>query len=293
MAYQPHVRGTVNAANSSAVALGTSATFTGTFVDISLYDGISVLVDGTAGSPAPGTLQMQFSHDGSTVHRSVDITVADVAATPPRTLGTIAQFFRVIYTNGGSVAQSTFDLQTMFHVGFVRLVSRLDSAVGDDEDVQNVRAFLGGLDVLAGAYKNVSMAASTNDSGTYNAIQVATGARPSQLPGRVAVRIVTDAISLSTLEYTVTAGKTLYITDLLVTIEQSANNLGQLLVRDGTTVAGPIVLPFFVADPGAGSTSVTTVTHSFVEPLEFTAGVFWEEANGTLTMSGVMLGYEE
>jgi hypothetical protein len=104
---------------------------------------------------------------------------------------------------------------------------------------------------------------------------------------------VTNAITLDTLEYTVTSGKTLYITDLLVTVENAANALGTLLVRDGTTVAGPVVLPFFIPDPGAGSTSVTTVSHSFVEPLEFSAGVYWEESNGTLTMSGVMIGYEE
>jgi hypothetical protein len=104
---------------------------------------------------------------------------------------------------------------------------------------------------------------------------------------------VTNAITVPTLEYTVTGGKTLYITDLVITVEQSANSLGQLLLRDGTTVAGPIVLPLFVPDPGAGSTSVTTVTHTFEEPLSFSAGVFWDEATGTLTMSGVMLGYEE
>lgn len=292
MAYQPHVRGTVDAANSSTAALTASATFTGSFVDITVYDGVSVLVDGTSGGTAPGTLKMQFSHDGSTVHRSIDISVGDVAATPPRTLGTVAQFFRVIYVNGGT-AQTTFDLQTMFHAGQVTLVSRLDSVVGDTEDVRNVRSFVAGLDVLAGSYSNVSVASSTNDAGTYNALQVATGARPSQLPGRTAVRIVTNSISLDTLEYTVTSGKTLWITDLLLTVEQSANNLGTLLVRDGTDVTGPVVLPLFIPDPGAASTTVTTVAHSFVEPLEFSAGVFWEESTGTLTMSGVMLGYEE
>lgn len=292
MAYQPEVRGAVDSANSSTAALGISAVFTGTFTDITIYDGLTVLVDGTSASTAPGTLEMQFSHDAATVHRSISIAVADVAATPPRTLGAIAKYFRIVYTNG-AVAQTTFDLQVMLKVGFTRLVSRLDQAVEDDEDVQNVRSAIMGKDVLAGTFKNVSVATSTNDSGTYQAIQVATGARPSQLPGRVAVRIVTDAISLSTLEYTVTSGKVLYITDLLITIEQSANNLGQLLVRDGTTVAGDVVLPFFVADPGAGSTTVTTVVHSFAEPLAFSLGVFWEESTGTLTMSGVMLGYEE
>ena len=80
---------------------------------------------------------------------------------------------------------------------------------------------------------------------------------------------------------------------MIVTVEQSANNLGQLLIRDGLTVAGPIVLPIFVPDPGAGSSTVTTVSHTFAEALPFTAGVFYDEATGTLTMSGTLIGYEE
>jgi hypothetical protein len=139
----------------------------------------------------------------------------------------------------------------------------------------------------------VSVASTTNDAGTYQNLQVVSGARPSQLPGRAAVRIVTDAITAPTLEYTVTAGKTLYVTDIMITVENTANALGQLLIRDGTTVAGAIVLPIFIADPGAGSSAVGTLHHSFVEPLAFTEGVFYDEATGTLTMSGTLIGYEE
>lgn len=292
MAYLPEVRGAVDAANSSTAPLGVGATFTGSFVDVALYDSISVIIEGTSASVAPGTLHMQFSQNGTTVDRDIVIAVTDVAGTPPRTLGVIAQYFRVVYTNG-AVAQITFDIQAMQHPGFVRLVSRLDQSVGEDEDVQNVRAFLGGLDVLAAAFKNVSVASSTNSAGTYNALQVASGARPSQLPGRTPIQIVANADTAPTLQYTVTATKTLYITDIVITVENSANTLGRLEVYDALSATGTPVLPIFVPDPGAGSTTVSTVQHTFAEPLAFTIGVFWDEAGGTLTMSGVMLGYEE
>lgn len=297
MAYQPTVRGTVDAANSSTAALTASATFTGSFVDISVYDGVSVLVDGTSGGTAPGTLKMQFSHDGSTVHRSIDISVGDVAQTPPRTLGTVAQFFRVIYVNGGT-AQTTFDLQTMFHAGQVTLVSRLDSVVGDTEDVRNVRSFVAGLDVLAGSYSNVSVASSTNDAGTYNALQVATGARPSQLPGRTAVRYALDHLTAPALVDQPdgagqwATGETLYITDLILAVENSSGT-GALDIYDGTTAAGTLVLPLNIADPVGGASATTVINQSLSEALAFTTGLFLNEADGVLDIAGVLVGYTE
>jgi hypothetical protein len=35
------------------------------------------------------------------------------------------------------------------------------------------------------------------------------------------------------------------------------------------------------------------VTHTFSEPLQFDTGVYIEENSGTLTITGIMLGYEE
>lgn len=293
MAYLPEVRGAVDTANSTTTPLGALATFTGQWTDVTLYDGVTVLVDGTAVPTAAGTLAMQFSHDGSTVHRSISIAVDDVAATPPRTLGCIARFFRIVYTNGG-VAHSTFDLQVMLKVGFVRLVSRLDQAIGTDEDVQNIRAMLSGLDVLAGSFSNVSVASSTNQAGSYSALQVATGARPSQLPGRTPIVIVVDNITAPSLEHTVALSKTLYVTDLLLTIVNQGAVTGLLEIYDALSATGSPLLPISSADPGSGGDDTITVfNHSFQEPLAFSTGVFFDEVAGTLVMSGVMLGYEE
>lgn len=145
----------------------------------------------------------------------------------------------------------------------------------------------------AGVYSNVSVVETTNDTGTFNALNVVAGARPSQLTGRTAVSIVVDRTA-SGLDYTVTSGKTLYITDVFLSIQNTATNSeGRVNFRDGLTVAGGIALPVLIEESGTSVTAVTTVTDAFVEPLQFTTGVFTEENAGTLLITGVLKGYEE
>ena len=135
----------VDNANSSTVTLGISALFTGAWTDVSLFHGISVLVDGTSAGTADGTLRMKFSHDGVTDHRVISITISDVTAAAPRTLGVVARYFKVEYQNG-TTAMTSFDLQTMYHTQQVSLVSRLDGTLSSDADVSNVRAVSVGQD---------------------------------------------------------------------------------------------------------------------------------------------------
>ena len=138
MAYSPAVRSTVDTGNSTTAALGAAGVFPGSWSDIEVWNGISVILNGTAASTAPGTLVMQFSHDGVTVLKAITVAVGDVVSASPRTLGVLAKYFRVVYTNGAQ-AQITFSLQTMLHSSQVNLVSRLDDGL-DNVDVANVRA---------------------------------------------------------------------------------------------------------------------------------------------------------
>jgi hypothetical protein len=69
---------------------------------------------------------------------------------------------------------------------------------------------------------------------------------------------------------------------------------GQLEIYDALTAVGIPVLPINAADPGSGGDdTLTTFTHTFAEPMAFTTGVFFDEVGSTLTMSGVLIGYEE
>jgi hypothetical protein len=141
--------------NSSTTPLTGSGSFVGTWEDVSGYHGVSVLVDGTAASVADGTLYMEFSLDGVSTTRSIQIDVVDITMTSPRTLGVIANFFRVRYING-TTALTTFELETMVHTSQVNLVSRLNQALNDDEDVSNVRAVIAGKKAT-GEFDNVKI----------------------------------------------------------------------------------------------------------------------------------------
>lgn len=116
-----------------------SATFVGSYTDISQFHGISVLVDGNATAAATGKLQMHFSHDGVKIHRNITVTTTDIASTAPRTLGTVASYFRIIYSNTSSITCS-LEAQTMYHMQQVQLVGRLDQAIGSSADVTLVRS---------------------------------------------------------------------------------------------------------------------------------------------------------
>jgi hypothetical protein len=144
----------VDSNNSSTTVLsGGSLTFTGTWSDISAYSSLSVLVDGVAsGATTSGTLQLQFSHDGATINRNISIPVKDIANVPPRTLGAIANYFRVVYTTDANLTD--FDIQTMLHTTQVNLVGRLDATLQGNEDVSLVRSAIAAQDD-AGNWGNV------------------------------------------------------------------------------------------------------------------------------------------
>lgn len=136
--------GGVDDGNSSTTNLtkATSLVFTGTWSRIDGYSGVSVLVDGTGRGNVAGILKMQFSHDGVTVHRSIKVTNVDIRNVPPRTLGTVAKYFRIIYEANRDLL--SFDVQTILHNEQVSLVSRLDQTLQGTEDVSNVRSVLAG-----------------------------------------------------------------------------------------------------------------------------------------------------
>lgn len=153
---------------------GAGHVFVGTWQNVAGFHGISVLVDGTAATLAPGNLWMQFSHDGATVHRSISIAVADVTNTPSRTLGVISKCFRTIY--GTTVTHTSTDIQTMFHTQQVQLVGRLNATLQGNEDVTIVRSITAGQQpdgdfVNAAADGNAfATTATLGVSGTYSSV---------------------------------------------------------------------------------------------------------------------------
>jgi hypothetical protein len=145
-----------------------------------------------------------------------------------------------------------------------------------------------------GVFENVSITETTNDSGVYENLNVVSGARPSQLAGRTNIKIIMTGDTSNSLKYTVSAGKTLYITDVILTIDNSDNtSKGSLNLRDGLTITGDTTLPILVQEAPTNESSVTVITHAFNEPLDFTNGVFLDLSTGILTVAGIIEGYEE
>lgn len=139
--------------NSTTTTILADEVFTGTWSYVLDYNGISVLLDGTSNGVSNGTLQMQFSHDGVTVHRDIVITIDDITSANPRTLAVIAPYFRIIYTNS-SVDMTSTNFQTIHHTQQVELTSRLNQTLTGNEDVKNVRSIITGSD-NNGTYRNI------------------------------------------------------------------------------------------------------------------------------------------
>jgi hypothetical protein len=113
------------------------------------------------------------------------------------------------------------------------------------------------------------------------------------LAGRVKVTEVIDT-PVSVLQRTITAGKTFFITDIILTIDNSDNSsAGRVNLRDGLTVAGAINFPIQVQEAPTNESAVQVVSHQFLEPLEFSTGLFIEEGVGINIVTGVIIGYEE
>lgn len=155
------------------------------------------------------------------------------------------------------------------------------------------RNIIVGVDGETGGFKNVSTTTTTNDHGDHINLNVVSGARPSELAGRVKVAEVVDTLT-SVLQRTITASKTFYVTDIVLTIDNTDNtNTGEVRLRDGLTVAGSIVFPMLVAESPNNESVVTTITHTFLEPIEFSTGLFIEEGVGVNHVTGIIIGYEE
>jgi hypothetical protein len=292
MSYTPPLDAEVTAFKTTTL-LASGATFDSGVLDA----GGRTQVQTEINASHDGTIDIEFCSDaaGTDIIRSLSIpyTAADgyqFFAAPA-----FGNYIRYQFTNNAGVTQTDFYYTTKFlTTGLSPQLLTTTAFIAEAMVAHLGRNIIVGQNV-GGTYKNVSVVETTNDAGTTQNLQVVSGARPSQLAGRASVKIVSDSTAPS-LEYTVTSGKTLYVTDVVLTIDNSdQNSTGRLDIYDSlvSPTTEPIVLPINVQESTNSETSVTTVTHAFTEPIEFSAGVWFEETSGTLTMTGVINGYEE
>lgn len=118
--------------------------------------------------------------------------------------------------------------------------------------------------------------------------------RPSQGVGRTYKHGVASAITSDTTVYTVTNGKTLYVTNIdLSAFNTSTTNAGRIDIKDGSTIIQTISMS--TAGVGTLATAIPASVASivFIEPLQFSTDVSIDIVTGTITCSFCFTGYEE
>ncbi len=143
----------VSTVNSSTSVLGAGAAFTGTSEAVQDYAAIQITVFASHASATDG-LSLQQSSNGTNWDivdtYTIPATTGKVFQIPPA-----AAFFRVVYTNGGTL-QTSFRLQTVYHYSAPRGSSQRPSdGYSNETDVEHTGAFLYGLDQTSGLWYRV------------------------------------------------------------------------------------------------------------------------------------------
>ena len=166
----------VDTNNSTTTVLdpGGVNVFTGTATDILFYAEIGINVYTSHASATDG-LSIQFSSDGTNWDH---IDVFTIAAATGKTFSfqPVAQFFRVVYTNG-AVLQTEFRLQTLLHKAYIKSSShRTKDNISGEDDAELVKSVLSGEDP-DGVFQNVSTTTDGNltISDNSNGLSIAKG----------------------------------------------------------------------------------------------------------------------
>ena len=290
MSYTPPLDAEITAFKTTAL-LANGATFTASAVDVNGFSQVQTEILASH----DGTINIDFCADSgcTDVVRSLSIPYTASGGYQFFAAPAFGNFIKYEFTNNGGVTQTDFYYTTKILTTAISPQLLTTGAFIAPAMVATLgRNIIVGQDEN-GVFGNVSVTETTNDAGTYKNLNVVSGARPSQLAGRVKVSEVIDA-SADALQRTVTASKTFFVTDIMLTIDNTDSaNTGRINLRDGLTVAGAIVLPLLVAESPNNESVVTVLTHTFSEPIEFSTGLFIEESAGILLATGVVIGYEE
>jgi hypothetical protein len=101
--------------NSTQVLLGSSATYTGVWEDVTNYTTVASAVLGSVATD--GTLYFDLSTDGGTTYTSVPSSISDTTFAVPRILNVVETHVRIRYVNGTTAMTGTFRIQTKYSNG--------------------------------------------------------------------------------------------------------------------------------------------------------------------------------
>lgn len=281
------VGGTVDAQSTmTPITAGSSFNASGPITDTSGYVAAAVTIKSNVNGATNGIVFQWFdSAAGTTLLKESVFTYGSAPNGVGIQVPTQGPYFRVKYLNGGT-NQATFTLLTrLITVAPPSDVLAISETITDNTAAQIVKSQLVGKQEN-GTFSNVSLSNSAS-------IKVAVTDRPSEVRLRTRVEIVDNRRSISgagdTL-YTVTVGKTLYITSVLITAINDATAIGEWRLRDSTTVRSAFIIPGRAAGtPSAGQAP----SPSLPEPLKFETNVNIIEITGDVISTITLIGYEE
>ena len=143
----------LSAANSTAVLLGVSATFTGAWESVVNYTTVAVAILGTDAA-ATGTLYFDLSTDGGATVTSVPSPIPDITFDLPHILNVVESHVRIRYVNDATAQTGTFSLQTKYSNGQqMGLLSKMGDTIGANTEGVIVKAVTTGA-TPDGTYAN-------------------------------------------------------------------------------------------------------------------------------------------
>jgi hypothetical protein len=150
--------------NSTKALLTSSATFTGSWEDVTQFTTVAVAIKGD--NATDGTLYIESSQDGGTVVNSVPFTVNDASFDLPHIWNVVETHIRIRYVNGTTAQTGHFQLQTKYSNGQeLGLLQSAGDTINDQTNVQNVRAIGTGKD-SNGNYANLPASGKDNNNST-------------------------------------------------------------------------------------------------------------------------------
>lgn len=295
-----YVNGKLDGVAFQTVAnLATGATFNSDVLDAQGYTQVQTHIV----SDQDGTLSFKFGSTSNMSGTTVGENGVERYLTVPYSAADGFQLFSAPaftpyiqygFTNAGTGTTTQLFYETKFLTkGLSGQLLAMDSFISPAMIANLGRNVIVGRDIN-GSFGNVSTTPTSNDSGSVNNLNVIDSHKPSDLEGRLRVSEVITGVTSDLLQRTNTTNKKLFVTDILLTINNSDSTaFGRVNLRDGLTITGTTILPILVQESPTNETAVQTVTHTFNEPMEFDEALFIDVQSGTLTITGTIMGYEE
>ena len=195
-----HIISANETGNSTQILLGSSATYSGAWEDVTNYTTVATTILGTL-STATGTLYMDLSTNGGSTYTSVSFNIDDITFDYPHILNVVETHVRIRYVNDGIAQTGTFSLQTKYSNGqSLGLSHIMGNTIGANHEGQIVKAVATGADPNA-EYINIPASGVDNNNSTYTPLGIGgiwTGTWSRvDLYGEVKVAITTDVPSAS------------------------------------------------------------------------------------------------